>query len=102
MVGLHMNAGKTKFMAYNQQVPVCLRTHEGTALEKVEDFRYLGFHIESTSKDINSRKAAAWRACNKLEKIWKSDLPRKLKIRLFLSTVESVLLYSCEAWMVIP
>ncbi|CAH1266644.1 Hypp3470 [Branchiostoma lanceolatum] len=97
-----MNVGKTKFMAYNQQVPVCLRTHEGTALAKVEDVRYLGSHMESTSKDINSRKATAWRACKELEKIWKSDLPRKLKIRLFLSTVESVLLYGREAWTVTP
>ncbi|XP_078661569.1 uncharacterized protein LOC144905694 [Branchiostoma floridae x Branchiostoma belcheri] len=101
-VGLQMNAGKTKFMAYNQQSPVCLKTTDGSTLEKVEDFKYLGSHMESTAKDINSRKAAAWRACNKMDKIWKSDLSSKLKTRLFLSTVESVLLYGCEAWTVTP
>ena len=46
--------------------------------------------MESTSKDIKARKASAWRACNKLGKIWKSLLSRRLKERLFLSTVESV------------
>ncbi|XP_019633676.1 PREDICTED: exportin-5-like, partial [Branchiostoma belcheri] len=97
-----MNAGKTKFMAFNQQSPVCLKTTDGSTLEKVEDFKYLGSHMESTAKDINSRKAAAWRACNKMDKIWKSDLSSKLKTRLFLSTVESVLLYGCEAWTVTP
>ncbi|KAI8477689.1 Exportin-5 [Branchiostoma belcheri] len=101
-VGLQMNAGKTKFMAFNQQSPVCLKTTDGSTLEKVEDFKYLGSHMESTAKDINSRKAAAWRACNKMDKIWKSDLSSKLKTRLFLSTVESVLLYGCEAWTVTP
>ncbi|KAI8484256.1 hypothetical protein Bbelb_380410 [Branchiostoma belcheri] len=101
-VGLQMNAGKTKFMAFNQQSPVCLKTTDGSTLEKVEDFKYLGSHMESTAKDINSRKAAAWRACNKMDKIWKSDLSSKLKTRLFLSTVESVLQYGCEAWTVTP
>ena len=45
-------------------------------------------------------KAAAWRACNKLNEIWKLSLPRKFKLRLFSKTVESVLLYSCPAWTI--
>ena len=48
--------------------------------------------------DIKQRKAAAWRACSKLSKIWKSSLPRRFKLRLFAVTVESVLLYGCEGW----
>ena len=52
----------------------------------------------STEKDIKFRKASAWRACNKLSKIWKSSLPRAFKLRFFSATVESVLLYGCEAW----
>ena len=58
--------------------------------------------MESSAKDIKQRKAAAWRACGKLTKIWKSSLPRRLKLRLFAATVESVLLYGCESWTVTP
>ncbi|CAH1244595.1 Hypp7340 [Branchiostoma lanceolatum] len=99
-VGLCMNAGKTKFMAFNIPTPYCLKTSDGTALEEVKDFKYLGSRMESTEKDITARKAAAWQACNKLKKVWRSNLSRKLKVRLFLSTVEAVLLYGCEAWTI--
>ena len=33
-----------------------------------------------------------------MRNVWKSTLPRKSKIRLFTSTVESILLYGCETW----
>ena len=49
-----------------------------------------------SSKDFEVRKALAWSACHKLKKVWKSSMNRKLKIRLFLATVESVLLYGSE------
>ena len=53
------------------------------------------------SKQLHSRhqtfKALAWTACNSLAKIWRSALSRKLTIRLLSSTVESLLLYGCEA-----
>ena len=54
--------------------------------------------MESLEKDVKVRKAAAWRACSNLRKIWKSTQPRSFKQRLFAATVESVLLQGCEAW----
>ena len=42
----------------------------------------------------------AWKACNNLSKIWKSNLSKNIKIKLFQSTVESVLLYGSETWAV--
>ena len=35
-----------------------------------------------------------------MKKIWKSDLRRDLKIRLFQATVESILLYGSETWTI--
>ena len=96
-VGLKMNVGKTKFMSFNHKNTI-IKTNNGTDLEEVDDFKYLGAWMASTEKDIKFRKAAAWRACNKLSKIWKSALPRSLKLRFFTATVESVLLYGCETW----
>ena len=50
-------------------------------------------------KESNVRKGQAWEAAKRLKKLWISNsLPRKLKIRLFQSCVESVLLYAAETW----
>ena len=97
-VGLICNADKTELQAFNQDQQVNIRTLEGEPIKVVPNFKYLGAWTESTQKDINVRKALAWSACHKLKKIWKSKLPRKLKIRLFLATVESVFLYGADTW----
>ena len=94
-VGLKMNAGKTKFMSFNQGKTGSIQTNDGSKLEEVRDFKYLGAWMESSTKDIKHRKAAAWRGCSKLTKIWKSSLPRRFKLRLFAAAVESVPLYGC-------
>ena len=51
-------------------------------------------------KDFEIRRAQARISCNKLLKIWKSELSRKIKTRLFLATVEPVLLYGSETWTI--
>ncbi|XP_072037137.1 uncharacterized protein [Amphiura filiformis] len=87
-------------MVFNQQTEVDVRTADGTSLEVVKDFKYLGAWIKSSEQDIKTRKALAWMACNKLTKIWKSHLPRQIKVKLFHATVESILLYGSETWTV--
>ena len=77
-----------------------IKTSDGTELEEVNNFKYLGAWMESTEKDIKFRRAAAWRAYNKLTKIWKSSLPKAFKLRMFTATVESVLLYGCKPWTI--
>ena len=75
-----------------------LTTSSGKSLKKVKDFKYLGAWIGTTEHDFIVRKAKAWAACHKMKKIWKSDLRRDLKVRLFQATVESILLYGSETW----
>ena len=99
-VGLHLNGKKTKVMTYNQPGPVNITTRNGDSLEIVENFKYLGSWMESTEKDFEIRKALAWSSCHKLKKIWNSTLSRRIKVKLFTATVESVLLYGCAAWTV--
>ena len=70
----------------------------GNQLEKVTDFVYLGAWIATTESVLQVRKAKAWAACLKLEKMWKSALRSGLKIRLFVATVESIQLYGSETW----
>ena len=97
-VGLGINAKKTKGLPLNTENPTPLHTLDGTELEWVEDFKYLGSWVESTEKDISIRKALAWQALNKMNTIWKSDMSRDLKLRFFIATIESILLYGCETW----
>ena len=56
--------------------------------------------MENTDKDFKVRKALAWSACHKLRKIWSSTLSKKINIRLFIATVEAVLLYGAETWTI--
>ena len=77
-----------------------IKTSTGTILEVVKDFKYLGSWTQSSLQNIKTRNALAWKACNKLTKIWKSNLPRSAKVKLFQATVESILLYGSETWTV--
>ena len=97
-VGLHINTKKTEAMIFNIVQPVGLTSKSGEIIREVRNFKYLGGWMESAEKDFQVRKALAWTACHKLRKIWTSKIPRVLKLRLFTSTVESVLLYGSETW----
>ena len=62
-----------------------------------QDFLYLGNWSKKT-RDIQTRKALAWKACNKMDKVWRSKLKNKIKIRLFRATVETVLVFGAATW----
>ena len=97
-VGLYCNAKKTEMQVFNHDLPIDVKVKNGASLKIVKNFKYLGAWTESTSKDFTVRKALAWSACHKMRKVWTSQLSNKMKIRLFLSTVESVLLYGADTW----
>jgi len=97
-VGLGLNAKKTEVMTYNIPGHNPLKSRSGSMLKEVDDFKYLGSWMESTEADIKRRKALAWGAMNNMTSIWKSHMSRQVKLRLFMATVESILLYGCEAW----
>ena len=96
-IGLGLNAKKTKVMAENVDDP-SVTTLDGTLLDIVPDFKYLGSWIASSQHDIKARRALAWSALHGMKKVWESALSDELKRRLFVSTVESVLLYGSETW----
>ena len=56
--------------------------------------------MKDTESDIKYRKALAWNVCHKLRKIWTLKIHKKIKTRLFVSTVEYVLLY-WKTWTII-
>ena len=97
-VGLHINASKTEFMQFNQPKEESLLAKSGQSIKSTDNFKYLGAWMANTEKDMSVRKALAWQACHKLTKVWKSSLSRNIKIRLFVATVETVLLYGSNTW----
>ena len=82
------SATTTKLVSDNQEIAV------------VDDFKYLGSYVGSTTKDVNSRISLAWLAFSKLRPILKASRPTvKFKMRLFNAACVSVLLYGCETWV---
>ena len=91
-IDLKANAKKTKHQVYNQPEPFHIVNLDRTILEIIYDFKYLGSMTSSTKADVKCRKTAAWRTCNKLNRLPKSQLNRSIKIRVFCTVVDSVLL----------
>ena len=63
-VGLGLSGAKTISSAYNVEDLVPLQTLDGTELEWMDAFKYLGSWVDSSAKDIAVRKALAWKALN--------------------------------------
>ena len=99
-VGLHLNATKTKILTSNIKNSYSVTTLNGELLEHVNHFKYLGAYLPSSYHDFNTRKALAWSAANKLERIWKSNVNRELKLKFFRACVESILIYNSETWTI--
>ena len=95
-IGLFLNASKTKVMYFNLSVESHIHAMNGDEIEKVDDFLYLGGYTNS-SREINTRIGKSWNALNSLEKIWNSRITTETKVRVFKSTVESIMLYGCES-----
>ena len=97
--GLSMHKQKTKIMKVNtaSTEPVLL---EGSPLDEVESFTYLGSIINvqgGTDEDVKTRIGKARTGFLQLQTIWKSrELSQRTKIRIFNSNIKSVSLHGAE------
>ena len=96
-VGLCLNASKTKVMFVGDIPYSDIHTVSGTTLAACDEFCYLGCNIADNTSAFQRRRQLAWVAARKLTTVWNSTASDAAKMQLFKSTVESVLLYSCEA-----
>ena len=100
-VGLNIHRGKSKVLKINasSNSPITL---EGTNLEEVDSFTYLGSIIDvqgGTDADIRTRIGKARAAFKQLNKVWScNNLSLQTKVRIFNTTVKPVLLYGAETW----
>ena len=99
-VGLMINTDKTEYLTLNCPTNQHLMVGQ-IALNRVDDFRYLGSMVVKSLSDFKRRHGLSWSVFWKLEKIWRSDsVPIHLKIEIFKTTCLSVLLYNCETWII--
>ena len=76
-IGLHVNANKTEYICFKQEVAIF--TLRGKPLKLVNQFTYLGSNISSTESDANIRPKKAWNAIGRLSIIWNFYLTDKIK-----------------------
>ena len=95
-IGLHLNSKKTEVMHFNQGEVTTIKAKNGEEIESVNNFKYLGGWLENFAQDFEVQKALACSACHGLRRIWKSNLRRSIRKRVFKDSGESILLYGSK------
>ena len=96
-VGLFLNAPKTKYMHLNPSTNVHLVASDGSEIDLVGDFKYLGGYMDS-GHDMLTRIAQSWSALHCLQKVWKAPIQRDTKTKVFQACVQTILLYGSDSW----
>ena len=78
---------------------IVLKTADFQTLQVEKDFKYLGSWINQLENNIKVRKFLARNALHNMHIIWKSKINLPLKRRLFVVTIEIVLIYESELWI---
>ena len=74
---------------------------DGTILQRVQEFKYLGSMMSSSAEDLRVRRGQAWSAFWGMHRLWRSkEIPLPLKLRIYEATCLSILLYGCETWSI--
>ena len=100
-VGLKISAKKTQVCYRNCPEPAI--TLDGSVLECVDDFPYLGSRIDMSGyskKDISTRIAKASCAFNLLShRLWNNpDVSLPTKTKVYNAAIRPVLTYACDTW----
>ena len=103
--GLKVNTGKTEVMVCSRQgTSVNITDNKGTALKQVDKFKYLGITMSAnggSEEAVRARVSAAWTKWRELSGVFfDKKMPRRLKIKLYLTVIRPVLLYGAECWTV--
>jgi len=100
--GMEMNVKKTKTMAFSKTGNVhCKIVVNGTTLEQVSQYKYLGSWITEDGRcemDTKTRIAMAKDAFWKHKELLRGNINLQVKKRMLHCYVFPVLKYSCESW----
>ena len=98
-LGLIISIPKTEYMTINCNPQPPMEVY-GQPISHASNFKYLGSMMASSMSDQTRRKALAWTAFWKLEKIWRSSSTSiATKVKLFNVTCVTVFLYGCDSWI---
>ena len=102
---LKVNIGKTEVVVSSRRgTKANMKDSQGTSLRQVNKFKYLGvtFSEEGGSEEaVRARVSAAWGKWRDLSGVISDKkMPRKLKIKLYMTVIRPVLLYGAECWTV--
>ena len=103
--GLKVNIGKTEVMVSSRRgTKANIKDSQGTSLRQVNKFKYLGVTISEeggSEEAVRARVSAAWGKWRDLSGVISDKkMPRKLKIKLYMTVIRPVLLYGAECWTV--
>uniref|UniRef100_A0A669BZP0 Reverse transcriptase domain-containing protein n=1 Tax=Oreochromis niloticus TaxID=8128 RepID=A0A669BZP0_ORENI len=102
---LHLNTAKTKEMVIDfrrtKQSEHSTLYIDGEEVERVESFKFLGVHISADltwSTNISHQVGKAQQRLYFLRKLRQVQLPQRLLVNFYRSTIESLLTYCCTLW----
>ena len=99
--GMEVSKEKSKTMVNSKNESATIMM-DGTLLENVKTFKYLGSTLKSdgsSDNELRIRLATATSAMVKLGTIWQSKkIAFHVKYNLYKSLILSILLYGCETW----
>jgi Reverse transcriptase (RNA-dependent DNA polymerase) len=103
---MKINKAKTKVMGLNYDGEINISL-EGTHLEQVNHFEYLGVEIENAGKqeaEINKRIEKAMKTYYAINQtiISKKEVSRNTKLNVYKSIFKPILTYGCESWVLTP
>ena len=93
--GLKVNIGKTEVMVSSRKgTKVNIKDSQGTSLRQVNKFKYLGVTISEeggSEEAVRARVSAAWGKWRDISGvIGDKNMPRKLKIKLYMTVIRPV------------
>ena len=101
-MGLKINVDKTKEMRVKTPANTDVIKRGEQSIERVDQLRYLGSIVSKsggTEDEVMARKRNAQHMYPTLNKVWRSRaISLKTNVRIFNSSVKTVLLYGCEMW----
>ena len=94
--GMKVNASKCNVISDDHE---CILI-DGEAVDKVDEFIFLGSIVPGTTNDIKRRVGLAASAFGRLRKtVWNNpDISLKLKVRLYKALILPIATYACETW----
>ena len=103
--GLKVNIGKKEVMVSSRRgTRVNVKDSQGTSLRQFNTFKYLGVTISEeggSEEAVRARVSAAWSKWRDLSRVISDKkMPRKLKIKLYITVTRPLLLYGAECWTV--